>query len=63
MTVKELKAKIETLPENMEVFVAERKTDFTYGLVNSAHVMEINFSEEPDSKPLACDTVLVLDED
>lgn len=63
MTIKELKQKIEALPDNMEVFVAERKTEFTYGLVNSAEVKRINFMEEPDGKVLSKDDVLVLDEE
>lgn len=63
MTVKELKEKIATLPDNMDVFVAERKTEFTYGLVNTAFVKKINFMEEPDGEVLAQDNVLVLDEE
>jgi len=43
--------------------VAERKTEFTYGLVNSAFVKKINFMEEPDGEVLAQDDVLVLDEE
>ncbi|WCM42428.1 hypothetical protein MG290_01795 [Flavobacterium sp. CBA20B-1] len=63
MTVKELKEKIANLPDSMDVFVAERKTEFTYGLVNSAFVKMINFMEEPDGEVLAQDNVLVLDEE
>lgn len=63
MTVKELKEKIANLPDNMDVFVAERKTEFTYGLVNSASVKKINFMEEPNGEVLAQDNVLVLDEE
>ena len=63
MTVKELKEKIVNLPDNMDVFVAERKTEFTYGLVNSAFVKKINFVEEPDGEVVAQDNVLVLDEE
>ena len=63
MTIKELKQKIENLPDTMEVFVDERYTDFKYGLVNSANVTEIDFMEEPDGKPLSQDYVFVLSED
>lgn len=63
MTIKELKEIIASLPDNMDVFVAERKTEFTYGLVNSAVVREINFMEEPGGKILAKDNVLILDEE
>jgi len=34
MTVKQLIKELSNYPENMDVFVAERKTDFAYGLVN-----------------------------
>ena len=47
----------------MDVFVAERKTEFTYGLVNSAFVKRINFVAEPDGEVLTNDNVLVLDEE
>jgi len=66
MTVKELKEKIENLPDNMEVFIAERKTEFAYGLVNSAYVKEITFYEEgneSDEDVQAKDTVLIIDEE
>lgn len=63
MTVKELKEKLATMPDNMDVFVAERKTEFAYGLINSAYVKEINFVEEPDGEVLSRDKVVVLDEE
>lgn len=63
MTVKELKEIISSLPDNMDVFVAERKTEFTYGLVNSAYVKEINFVEEPDGEVLSRDKVVILNEE
>lgn len=63
MTVKELKEKLSNFPDNMEVFVAERKTDFAFGLVNSCYQKEINFMEEPDGKPLSKNTVVIIDEE
>lgn len=63
MTVKELKSKLADLPDNMDVFLAERQTEFKYGLVNSAYVKEINFMEEPDGKVLSRDKVVILDEE
>lgn len=63
MTIKQLKEKIDNLPDNMDVFVAERKTEFAYGLVNSALVKQINFMEEPNGEILAEEDVLVLDEE
>ena len=68
MTIKELKRKIADLPDSMEVFVAERKTEFTYGLVNSAYVKEIFFTEdefptEDEIKQAPRDEVLIIDEE
>lgn len=64
MTVKQLKEELAKYPDSMKVFVAERKTDFTYGLVNSAYVKKIAFVEDPgDDEPIATDNVLILDEE
>ena len=63
MNVKELKQKLEKYPENMEVFMAERKTEFGFGLLNSVRCDEISFMEDPDGKALATDTVIILDEE
>ena len=63
MTVKELKEAIKDLPDTMDVFMDERLTEFTYGLVNSAEVREINFMEDIDGPVMASDKVLVLSED
>ncbi len=49
--------------DNLDVFMSERTTDFTYGLVNSFRIKEINFSEEPDGEVLAREKVLILDEE
>ena len=62
MTVKELKQQLEQYPDTMDVFLAERKTDFAYGLVNSVSSKQINFMEEPDGVPLSFDTVVIIDE-
>jgi hypothetical protein len=50
-------------PENMDVFVAERKTEFAFGLVNGIYKREINFMEEPDGEVLSRDYVIVIDEE
>lgn len=47
MTVKQMIEQLQLLPDNMDVFVAERKTDFGYGLVNSLYTKEIPFHEDP----------------
>lgn len=63
MTVKELIKELQQYPQNMDVFVAERKTEFAYGLVNSASVKRIKFMEEPCGEALAAVEVVVLDEE
>ncbi|MDV3661638.1 hypothetical protein CMU70_14380 [Elizabethkingia anophelis] len=66
MTVKQLKEKIANLPDNMEVFIGERVTEYSYGLVNSAEVKMILFydMEDPDNEDIqAKDEVLVLTEE
>lgn len=64
MTVKELKDIIAGLPDNMQIFMDERKTEFHYGLVNSAEVKEITFSEDEEGLTAsATETVLALSEE
>lgn len=75
MTVKQLREELEKYPDNMDVFMAERKTAFAYGLLNSVRSDEITFSEdeynshteakedweEVDEPPK--ETVVILDEE
>ncbi len=63
MTVKELKEKLEQYPDNMDVFVDERQTDFAYGPVNSVSQKEIDFMEDPDGKAMSRDEVVILSEE
>ena len=63
MTVKEIIKELSQYPENMDVFMAERKTEFTYGLVNSISKKEINFMEEHDGEILSSDNVIVIEEE
>lgn len=65
MNVKSLKEKLKYMPDNMEVFLAGGKTDFAYGLLNSAYVKEIVFSEsqDDDDSPQATVECLILDEE
>lgn len=67
MTVRELREALAKYPDNMDVFVAERKTDFAYGLVNSIRSEEITFAENPDfdedDEVQAKDTVVIIDEE
>lgn len=63
MTVKQLRIELEKYPDEMDVFMDERLTEFNYGLVNSVTCKEIDFYEQPDdSEPLASDKALILSE-
>ena len=63
MNVKELKEAIADLPDSMEVFIGERKSEFKCGLLNSATVREINFTEEPYGDVIGTDNALVLEDE
>lgn len=63
MNVKQLKEELSKYPDTMEVFVAERKSEFAFGLVNSAYAKEISFHEDFEGKPIAYEAVIILDEE
>lgn len=63
MTVRQLKEELSKYPDNMDVFVADRKTEFAFGLVNSAYTKELSFHEDFEGKPIAFETVVILDEE
>lgn len=73
MTVKQLKSALDKYPDNMNVFMAERKTEFTYGLLNSVSSQEISFTEDSDmsfndapelgEEELPLEMVVILDEE
>lgn len=64
MTVKQLIAELSKHPPDMDVFMAERKTEFSYGLLNGVYVQSISFDEDPEGEStLARANVVVLDED
>ena len=68
MNIRELKEKIKDLPDTMDVFLADRKTDFGYGLANSGYTKEIFFTEDeaPTEEQIAeapRDIVFILDEE
>jgi hypothetical protein len=63
MTVKQLKEILATVPDEIEVYMDERKTEFRFGLVNSAEVRNVSFSEEPDSDPICDNPCIVLSEE
>lgn len=65
MTVKELKERLKKYPEHLEVFIAERKTEFQFGLINLVKLDFINFYEcVGDEEPLAENVeVVIIDEE
>lgn len=64
MTVKELKEALAKYPDNMDVFMDERKTEFAYGLLNGVHLERISFEEDPDGGGArADDDVIILSEE
>ena len=68
MTVKEIKKELENQPDDMQVFLGPRLTEFAYGLANSVISKEIRFSEDPDGAPEydgpeSRDTVIIICED
>lgn len=63
MTKQELIKSLKKYPDNMEVFIDERLTEFRYGLLNSVRSKEIVFMEEPEGEPLAEAEVIILCED
>ena len=62
MNVKQLKEELNKYPDHMDVFMAERKTEFAYGLLNSVTSDIINFTEEPGGEVLSSDKAVILDE-
>jgi hypothetical protein len=64
MNVKQLKKELEKYSDEMDVFLSERKTEFSYGLLNSVKKRKIDFKESPDDdEALASGDVVVLDEE
>lgn len=64
MTVKQLKDELSKYPDNMDVYIAERKTEYYYGLLNSIKKEEIQFAEDPDGDVFpGKETVIILDEE
>lgn len=61
MTLGEFRKETADLPDNLELFVDERKTEERYGLVNSTYLKKINMMDGESLKaPLQ---VLIIDEE
>lgn len=63
MNVKQMREALEGLPDNMDIFMGERLTEFDYGLVNSAIVETIRLYDEFNNEVNAPVKVLVIKED
>lgn len=63
MTVKQLIELLSKLPQEYDVMLAERTSDFAYGPVESIYIKSIPFTEEPGGKELSRNKVVVIDED
>lgn len=70
MNVKELKEELSKYPDDMQVFLAERQTEFSFGLLNRVGSQDISFGEDEDDfdpedeyKPYAIEVCVVLGED
>jgi hypothetical protein len=63
MNVGQLKKELDKHPDDMDVFIDERLTEFRYGLLNGVTKKEINFMGEPNGESLSKDTVVILGED
>lgn len=62
MTKAQLLKLLEPYPDNMEVFIAQTETDFSYTLVNSVYKKKVDFKEDPGGETLASHDVIVIDE-
>lgn len=58
MNIGELKEKIKDLPDSMDIYIGERLSEYDYGLVNTAKVVDV-YLPESESKVEA----LILSED
>ena len=62
MNVGQLKKELEKYPDEMDVFIDERVTEFNYGLLNSVRDQMVAFAEEPDDEPMAEANCVILSE-
>lgn len=63
MTVREIKERLNKFPDNMDVFISARKSEFAYGLANSVYMKKINFVDEPKGEVAAREMVVIIDEE
>lgn len=63
MTVKELKEKINDLPDDMEVMLEQTKEEFKYGLLNTIKVNEELFIDPFFQVTLITDESIILSDE
>ncbi len=63
MTVKELKNKLETYPEHMEVLIEDTDGEFQFKPLEEMEVKNVKFSEGHEGEPFAFEDCLVLGEE
>lgn len=63
MTVKQAMEELSKYPPTMELFMAERLTEFKYGLINSIRPKVIDFVEDPGGPVLGRDKALIISEE
>lgn len=63
MTVGQLIDELSQYPEDMDVFLAERKSDFDFGLLNSVNQAQLNFKEDSDGETTSTLNCVILDEE
>lgn len=59
----DLIAALQKIEGNPEVYIAERTTEFDFGLANSARLKRITFGETPGGEILAEADVIVISEE
>lgn len=63
MTIKELKEKINDLPDDMEVMLEQTKEEFKYGLLNTIKVNEELFIDPFFQVTLITDESIILSDE
>lgn len=60
MTIKDLKERIEDLPDHMSVFTLSEDEEFEFKPVDRTEVTTVHFKEFPDGKSLAEEEVFLI---
>ena len=62
MNVSTLIERLSMFPQHLDVYLADRTTDFAFGQLDEISMKSIPFTEEPGGKALARETVIILGE-